>query len=70
MTEMERLVWAAAYAAVFANDYEERRGRDSEPDGFSCAEVADLAVAKYREAMTGIDAGYLMAVEEKWPCNP
>jgi len=71
VTELEKLVWAASYAAEFSN---ERRFYSSTPgckktiddiSGFSCAEVADVAVAKLREAFTGEDREYLLPIREK-----
>lgn len=71
MSEMERLVWAAAYAAEFARERDFRHSYPSAGDvtgisGFSCAEVADVALEKYREAIACDDAKYLLPVNEGW----
>lgn len=72
MNNMERMVWAAAFAAEFAK---ERKFRDDHQvahlplkgiSGFSCAEIADMALEKYREAITCDDAEYLIPVKETW----
>lgn len=67
MTDLEKQVWAATYSAEFSREWEFRTtyGKDREAiSGFSCAEVADAAVEKLREALTGPDREYLMLVTE------
>ncbi len=57
MSELEKMVWAAAFAAEFSSV---RHHYNSEPglkrtvddiDGYSCAEIADIAVDKLREGL-------------------
>jgi hypothetical protein len=70
MSPLEQQVWAASYAAEFAKTrkfYETYgNGRFSIEDisGFSCAEVADVALEKFREAVNGPDKMYLIPVIE------
>lgn len=71
MSEMERLVWAAAFAAEFSRERDFRARHASAGDidgisGFSCAETADVALEKYREAVRGEDREYLAPVVEGW----
>ena len=72
MNEMERLIWAAAYAAEWAANRKFNREAGVSHlsidtiSGFSCAEVADVALKHYREAITGDDAVYLYPVKEGW----
>lgn len=68
MSEMERMVWAAAFAALAIEDNEFRRrhGHKSLENGFSFAEKADVVVAQYRAAMVCEDSKYLTPVEEGW----
>lgn len=69
VTELERQVWAAAFAAEFVRDSNllRQHGRASDAiSGFSCAEVADVALEKFRKAMACEDAGYLTPVKESW----
>jgi hypothetical protein len=69
MTEMDKLVWAAAYAAEFAQSraFLGAHGREIDSiSGYSCAEVADVALEKYREAIKSDDAEYLTPVKEGW----
>lgn len=68
-SDVEKLVWAAAFAAEFAQDRALLNAHGKEPDsisGYSCAEVANVAVEKYREAIKSDDAGFLMPVKEVW----
>lgn len=73
MNEIERQIFAAAYAAAFErswNFYVEAMGVQKAMDltnGFSAAEVADQAVKKYRAALACDDAEYLLSVSESWP---
>lgn len=68
MTSLEQQVWAAAYAAEFARESAFRQAHAGYPidaiSGFSCAEIADVAVIKLREALTGDDREYLLPVKE------
>jgi hypothetical protein len=70
MTALEQQVWAAAFAAAFEADrilyYRYGDGTKTVDDiaGFSCAEIADVAVQKLREALTGPDREYLIPVRE------
>lgn len=72
MNDMEKMIWAAAYAA----EWQANRKFNHEAmvphlsidtiSGFSCAEVADVALEHYREAITGDDRKYLIPVKEAW----
>ncbi len=67
MTALEQQVWAATFAAEFSREWEfrTRHGLDrDEISGFSCAENADEAVTKLREALTCEDSKYLLPVIE------
>ena len=67
MTDLEKQIWAASYAAEFARarDWCGKHGMDiDEINGYSCAEIADAAVSAYREAIKSDDAKYLMLVKE------
>lgn len=53
MTPLEQQVWAAAFANQFATDlaYNHASGRTIDDiDGYSCAEIANVAVDKLRAA--------------------
>jgi hypothetical protein len=67
---LERQVWAAAFVARFAEDLQFRRSRHvggiDDISGFSCAEHADSAVTKLREALNGPDAEYLEPTKKGW----
>jgi hypothetical protein len=66
---LEQQVWASVFAAEFSREWEFRVTHGKEPDrlsGFSCAEVADEAVEKLREALTCEDSKYLTPVTERW----
>jgi len=74
-TEMERMVWAAAFSAEWAREWNFRRSHHSDREnwgdcryipGFSCAEVADCALEAYRDSMVCGDAEYLIPVKENW----
>jgi hypothetical protein len=74
-TEMERMVWAAAFSAEWAREWNFRQSHSStqggwrDPQsisGFSCAEIADCALEAYRESMTCDDAEYLIPGKEDW----
>ena len=64
MTNLEQQVWAAAFAEKFKLEYEFNSRVGSAVDGFYCAEIADLAVEKLREALQCEDREYLMPVKE------
>lgn len=71
MNEIEKMVWAAAFAAAFQHelDFRQRHARAGDIDGISgssCAETADVALQKYREAMVAFDCEYLTPVKEGW----
>jgi hypothetical protein len=72
MKRIETMVWAAAFANEFAR---ERELYISTPGckwtiddigGFSCSEVADVALEKFREAVNGEDGEYLIPIKENW----
>ena len=74
-TEMEKAVWAAAFAAEWAREWDFRSSHSSKQEGwrdprnisgFSCAEVADCALEAYRESVACDDAVYLIPIKEKW----
>ena len=69
MTNLEQQVWAAAYAAEFNSERRFIQLHDAnktveDVHGYSCAEVADVAVKKLREALTGPDHHYLLPSRE------
>jgi hypothetical protein len=68
MNHLEREVWATAFAAEFARErkfkMEHGGGTVEDISGFSCAEIADSAVERLREALSGDDAEYLLPVSE------
>jgi hypothetical protein len=72
MNDMEKLIWAAAFAAEWQTNREFNQNAGvahlsiDSISGFSCAEVADVALEHYREAIKGADAEYLIPVKEKW----
>jgi hypothetical protein len=72
MNDLEKMVWAAAYAAEwqanrkFNQDAHVAHLSIDTISGFSCAEVADVALEHFREAMTGDDREYLIPVKEGW----
>lgn len=73
MNKLEQQVWAAAFAAEFsvARALFERGGRDvNDIDGFSCAEIADVAVERLRAALAGPDREYLLPIKEEWKDGP
>jgi len=70
MDKMEKAIWASAFANKFMIEWEFQMqhkglGGALSLSGFSCAEVADVTVEKYREAMTCDDAEDLLLVKEK-----
>ena len=73
MNEIERQVFAAAFAAAFERDWAFRfkhqgvkEAMAGTSDGFQYAEVADQAVKALRSAMTCEDSNYLLAQIEAW----
>ena len=67
MNELEKMVWAAAFANKVQKDVEFCHKYSMPIDsinGFSCAELADLAVDKLREAMISEDKKYLYPIKE------
>lgn len=69
MGDLERQVWATAFAAEWSQEREFRRkhgGDQGDISAFSCAEQADEAVEKFRDAMGGNDAKLLIPVKEGW----
>ncbi len=76
MTELEKMVWTATFAAEFSREYAFRQTHGvphlapEDISGFSCAEVADLAVEKFREAINGIDGNLLVPSVEGWTVRP
>lgn len=76
MNEMERMIFAAAFAAAFHKEWafrvqhqgtREAMEATSRSSGFSFAEIADEAVKTYRNAMQSEDRDFLLAVKENWP---
>lgn len=68
MTELEEKIWAAVFAKVLCDEraFNHRYNQpDREVSGFMCAEVADEAVEKFREAVSCEDAKYLLLIQEK-----
>lgn len=68
MTELEKLVWAAAFAAQHNKEYwfHSDNHLNEEVSGYYCATIANEAVEKLREALSGDDAKYLLPVKEGW----
>lgn len=67
MRDLEKKVWAAAFAAHWAQEKALQRAHGGPgPDGFSCAELADEAVRSMRDAFELDDAEYLLPVRENW----
>ena len=67
MNEIEKMIWAAAFARVFADERAHNRMLrwEREIPGFHCAEIADEAVETYRKAMAEDDAKYLLLRKEQ-----
>ena len=71
MTEIEKTIWASVFAGSFLRDYEfyykYGNGTKTIDDiyGFSCAEIADEAVEKYREAIFSEDVQHLLIAKEE-----
>jgi hypothetical protein len=69
---MEKMIWSAAFVAEWHHErvFRQTHRRDHLPvdgmPGFSCAEVADEALKKYREALVCDDKEYLIPVKENW----
>ena len=73
MNKLEQQVWAAAFAAEFsvARDlFQKGAIRIGDIDGFSCAEIADIAVERLRAALAGPDREYLLPIKEEWKDGP
>lgn len=71
--QLERLVWAAAFAARFESERAFAQGHGysiANVEGFTAAECADVAVEKLRQALSGPDARFLMPVKEAWEETP
>lgn len=70
MKELEQQIWAAAFAAEFSywrQLYMKATYHTIDHiSGFTCAETADVALEKFREAVTGPDREYLIPVKEGW----
>ena len=72
MSDMEKMIWTAAFAAewartrAFYHSSGVSRLSIESISGFACAEVADVALGHYREALTGSDSEYLTPVKENW----
>jgi hypothetical protein len=70
--EIEFMIWAAAFANEFARERELYMATPGckwtidDIGGFSCSEVADVALEKFREAVNGEDGGYLTPIKENW----
>ena len=68
MTGLEEKIWAAVFANMFCEEFSARSRLSTRPQeisGFSCAEIADVAVEKYREAIFSDDAQYLLIAKEE-----
>ena len=67
MTNLEKQVWAAAFANEFQRErsfgYQHGKLID-DIHGFSCAEIADVTLEKFREAITGDDKEFLLPFSE------
>ena len=70
MSEMEKMVWAAAFAVEWKSQLDRLAPTDTRPwknvSGFSCAELADEALLKFREAMRCDDKEHLLPIKEGW----
>jgi hypothetical protein len=72
MNDMEKMIWTAAFAAEWQANRKFNRDAGVSHlsidtiSGFSCAEVADVALEHYRKAITGDDSEYLYPVKENW----
>lgn len=72
MNPLEQQVWAAAFAAAWIREYDFRRTNPGDHltirgiSGFSCGELADEALLKFREALACDDGKYLTPMEESW----
>lgn len=68
--DMERQIWAAAFAAAWDREYNfgrvHRGWEASDVDGFTCAELADAALDAFRASLVSEDAEYLTPLQEKW----
>ncbi len=66
MTDLERAVWGAAFAAEHAAGVAARRSKDKLPpiSGIYCAEIADEALDLFREAMDGPARRFIIPAQE------
>lgn len=76
MNEMERQIFAAAFAAAFSKQWAfmvqnkgVREAMRSTSDGFQFAKVADQAVLAYRNSLKCDDRIFLLSVKESWPAE-
>ena len=75
MNEIERMIFAAVFAAEYHKEWTFRVQHvgvggamgSFGKSAYSIAEVADEAVKVYRRAMQSEDREYLLAVKENWP---
>ena len=72
MSDIDKMVWAAAYAAefnrvrAFYDEYPHLKKTIDDIDGFSCAEVADVALAEFQKAVEHPDKDLLEPVRRGW----
>jgi hypothetical protein len=73
VNEIERQIFAATFAAAFWDTWKSSNDHQGVVEainrverGFQFAEVADLAVQSYREALSCADREYLLVVVEGW----
>lgn len=66
MKDLEKMIWASVFAnkAVENIELELRRSGEWNFRPFSCAEIADLVVEKFRELDQDSDAHYLKIYQE------
>lgn len=69
MTGLESKIWAATFANAFLMEYKEARNFSDDPiasvDGYSCAELAECAVEKFRELANNENREYLTILAEE-----
>lgn len=71
MEDIEKMVWAAAFAAAHSREWDfVRRGNGSvsvdDITGYKCAEEADHCLEKFREAVVCEDREYITPVKDGW----